>query len=253
VVHFWYRQSPQGYFPNPRWGSISIPAVGHRNPFPAQTGEVTVALDTEGRLLEFLSVPKGYMEDPLSPAEQPDWSSLLELAGLDEGALTPVEPRLQPFSAPDQRAAWVGTMPGQPDLEIRVEAGMLRGRPVQFTIAWPWELERLGADPVRRSAFGLATTVGMIVLLALLAVAAVLARRNIRRGRADRRGALRLAVAVFALVAVWELLRTHSGLYGNPVLVVFVLASALFTCAFIGTMYLALEPYARRIWPYVMV
>jgi hypothetical protein len=89
----------------------------------------------------------------------------------------------------------------------------------------------------------------LLFSLAFIVFAAFLARRNLKRDRADRNGARRLMVTVFVLRTAWELFRAPVGLYGNPVLLIFVLASALFSTVILGAAYVALEPYARRIWP----
>ena len=43
---------------------------------------------------------------------------------------------------------------------------------------------------------------------------------------ADRRGALRVTMVIFASVAIRNVLRTHASLYTNPVLALFVLGDA---------------------------
>ena len=93
---------------------------------------------------------------------------------------------------------------------------------------------------------------GFIALTVFIG-SAFLARRNLRRGSADRRGAVRVTTAVFFLAVLWELLRTHASLYTNPVLAIFVIASGLFSCGIYAAVYLALEPFARRFWPKVMI
>jgi hypothetical protein len=248
AVSFWYRQSPEFYFPHSAWGSIGIPPVSRWNPFPNVSGEILVSLDMQGRLTFFSATPKRFATEG-APTDEPDWARLFELAELDVEEFTPVESRYQRFMAPDQRAAWVGHLPATPDLELRIEAGWHEGRPVLFALLWPWEVESMSADPVRRTGFGARQTIGLLVTLAFIVFAAFLARRNLKRDRADRNGARRLMVAVFVLRTAWELFRAPVGLYGNPVLLIFVLASALLDTVILGATYVALEPYARRIWP----
>ena len=56
------------------------------------------------------------------------------------------------------------------------------------------------------------------VILVLLAAAVILARRNLRSGRADRRGAFRLAVMIFAIfISSWVLLPHLSRLRKKPI------------------------------------
>ena len=252
VVQFWYRQTPHFFFPSSSWGSVSLPRVQRMNPFPRTAGEIMVALDLAGRLAFFTKAPKRFTEEPPS-VEEPDWTTLFELAGVDIAGFTPVEPRYQRYMAPDHRAAWVGRLPEAPEFELRIEAAMHAGRPVTFAMLWPWDIEGLSRDPVRITTFNAAQNVGVGIFLVVMTAGALIARRNLKRDRADRKGALRLVVAMFVLTAVWELLRTHPGLLLNPVLSFFVLASALFNAAVVGAAYVALEPYARRIWPSMLV
>jgi len=98
-----------------------------------------------------------------------------------------------------------------------------------------------------------------LVLLLVLAVlilggSAFLAVRNIRDGRGDRRGAIRLAsYMTVILLALW-LCTVH--LVADVLLVAVFLvaiATAIFYGVLIWTMYLALEPLVRRHWPQVLV
>ncbi|MCZ6508917.1 MAG: protein kinase, partial [Acidobacteria bacterium] len=108
VVSFWYRQSPTTMIPKPQGDR-----VGRSNPWPATTGGILVSLDPAGRLRFFVHTPRRYHTDPW-PSEEPDWSLPFELAALDRGNFERAEPRYQRFMAPEQRAAWVGELPGQP-------------------------------------------------------------------------------------------------------------------------------------------
>lgn len=80
----------------------------------------------------------------------------------------------------------------------------------------------------------------------------MLALRNLRQGRGDRRGAMRLAaffLAVRFLVWVFEShhVPTAGGELGNLLFV--GLESAIFWAVLGGMLYLALEPVLRRRWP----
>jgi hypothetical protein len=82
----------------------------------------------------------------------------------------------------------------------------------------------------------------------LTLVAALLAVRNLRLGRGDRRGAMRLSLFIFAAGVVSNVLATGDGqVFGRgPALVLFV-------PAFVWLLYIALEPHLRRIWPETMI
>jgi hypothetical protein len=98
-----------------------------------------------------------------------------------------------------------------------------------------------------------------VVLLLTLAVliiagAGYLAMRNIRDGRGDRRGAIRLASYMTAILLALWLCTSH--LVADVLLIVtFLIAvcTAVFYGVMIWTIYLALEPLVRRHWPQVLV
>lgn len=109
------------------------------------------------------------------------------------------------------------------------------------------------SDGVARSNYGLRDVMPTWFILLIAVGASALALRQLRRRSADRRGALRVMMATFTLRAIYDGLRAHAGLYANPVLPFFVISDALFFGFLFGTLYLAFEPFARRIWPTVMV
>jgi hypothetical protein len=82
-----------------------------------------------------------------------------------------------------------------------------------------------------------------------------MARRNVRAGRGDRDGALRLAAFVFTVQTIEFLLGTHHVPHlGIEWTQFFRGASvALFTAGAIWMLYLALEPAARRFWPNLLI
>jgi hypothetical protein len=95
--------------------------------------------------------------------------------------------------------------------------------------------------------------VGLIIVA--LVVPAVVARRNLRRGTGDRRGALRLGVFFWVLSMVaWVLHADHTSMIGAE-LDTFMnnLGSGLLMGLWAGLVYLALEPYVRRLWPETMI
>jgi hypothetical protein len=95
----------------------------------------------------------------------------------------------------------------------------------------------------------------VLVLPVIVTAGVLLARRNIGRGRGDRRGAIRFATAIFAL----ELLRWVSGARHYADIAVEqarvgdALSTALFSAAMAGLMYLAIEPQVRRLRPAMMI
>jgi len=89
------------------------------------------------------------------------------------------------------------------------------------------------------------------LVIAMLTGAILLARHNVRIGRADRRGAMRVAVfAICTELASWVLGNHHVADVRIEMLSFSAIAA---DAVFLGTMfwivYAALEPYGRRFWP----
>ena len=199
AVTFWYRQQPTLMWTESVWGLVAPGPVSTVNPHPRVESTVIVRLDLDGRLRSFVHMPIRFSQNTEVPAQDPDWSQLFELAGLKITSFNRVEPGYDYFMIPQQRAAWVGQLPGELGGQARVEAGMSDGRPVLFQILRPPQLEDLAA-PVRNRGARFGSQQLELVVIVLLAVGALLlARLNWKRGRADRRGAIRVAVFVLVL------------------------------------------------------
>jgi serine/threonine-protein kinase len=88
------------------------------------------------------------------------------------------------------------------------------------------------------------------VFTVLLVGGGLLARRNLRLGRSDRRGAMRLAIfnfACFALDTVLEM--RHVRNISEYALLIHGLSVSLFVASMSWLTYVALEPLIRRRWP----
>jgi predicted Ser/Thr protein kinase len=242
---FWYRQSPRYLAP------FNRDEVTPTDPPRTVSGMANLSLDMRGHLLAFEGVPPQTAQPQEQPAAPFDWSRLFADAGLDPAAFRQVESAWVPPHAFDERAAWEGAYPGLPDATVRVEAAAFRGRPVYFQLINPWN------QPMRESQTPL--PVGVRILLVVIVVlffamligAVLLARHNLRLGRGDRRGALRLASFVFAGTLLDWLLTTHhipslAEEFNN---FLFALPMCLFISGLLWLIYVALEPYVRRRWP----
>jgi hypothetical protein len=177
-----------------------------------------------------------------------------ELAGLDIDTFRRVEPRYQRFMQLDQRAAWVGQVEGRPGGEVRIEAGAHEGRVSLWCMLESDELEELAAEPgnLRGTSFNHALFV--FLLTAGLIGGVIVARHNLRVGRADRAGTARLAVFLFALTMLGEMLRAHRLFSMDGWTEIYpITATALFYAVISAALYLAVEPHARRIWPSMLV
>ncbi|HET9316892.1 MAG TPA: serine/threonine-protein kinase [Vicinamibacteria bacterium] len=246
-LSFFHRRSPRKLVASHRDGMV------RRDDPPLDVpGMSEVVLDSRGRLLSFVAVPPPM--EAASAWPEPDWAPLFREAGLDAASFRPVAPEWTAPVDSDRKAAWEGPYPGEPAVSVRIEAASHHGRPVWFAVLPPWASEARSRVPaVAPTPVG---QVGVLVLaLALPVGGALLARRNLRLGRGDRKGAFRVALFVFAAYAVAGLLRAdHVTDLGQELwILIKVFAYPCFWAALVWLLYIALEPYARRRWPLMLV
>ena len=247
AIYFWYRQSPGQLIPERfRGEDFGGVQVTESDPPPMTSGMIGVELDPLGRLIRFEAVPSSGARPGSSNAL--DWSVLLAEAGLDTAALSPSEPQWLPPSFADARAALVESKPERPDRPLRVEAAAVGGRPVFFELAGPWSRPPRTTRPAELT--GVGRDFDLLFLGILVVGAALIARRNLRLGRSDRRGAMRLAVLTFAgSMLSWVFLASHVA--GDSELTLLLLGASvfLFLAGVSWLLYVALEPLIRRRWP----
>jgi serine/threonine-protein kinase len=246
VVVFWYVQSPELLVPLHHdqiyWSHDDPPLEG--------TGRVRIFLEPNGRLHRLELVPTEYDHED-GPAAEPDWSALFEASGLDPSELRPSRPRARLSVHTDARAAWQGIWPGSDELDVRVEAGAFRGKPVYWRVMFPWEIPQPDeARPSPTLPQKLGGVVGSVFLLGALFGGIILARRNLRLGRGDRRGALRTAALLLCTRLLWWLFGAHH-LAGEAEVDLFIgnLARGTYYFGLAYVLYLAVEPHVRRLWP----
>ncbi len=214
------------------------------------SGMISLTLDHQGRLIQFDAVPP---QIDKSPPKEFDWAKLFEAAQLDLKNFQPAEPEWTFLATQDARAAWVGKWPGA-DLPLRIEAAAFRGRPIAFRLIGPWTTP--SRMPPRDSP--LRDQIPAIILIAmalvLLLASAWFARRNLNAGRTDRRGALRLAQFIFCVHMLLWLTRAHLNIsFGAFGLFLVAIVSSVFYAVLVWTLYVALEPYARKHWPQALI
>jgi serine/threonine-protein kinase len=244
---FWYRQAPRVLMP---WSPDA--RVSSEDPAP-RAGNAEMLTDLRGRLIWLQVIPED-AEPPVTTATELDWTPLFREAGLDAAAFTRVEPTRNPPVAADTRAAWSGIAHEAGGYPVRVEAASYRGAPVYFEQVVPWDPYWDSAGPARPASFSkLDTTMFRVMsilwLMVMPVVAAVLVGRNWLNGRGDRYGALRLATVVFCLrFSIWIFGGHHvPSLREEWILFTIALGKALADAAAAWGMYLAVEPYARRL------
>ena len=248
AVFFWYRQGdPRLPRPTPLgenvWERLAQPTPG----------TATVRLDGRGKLLS-LQIVGAAAGEPA--ARSMAWSRLFEAAGLPwpQFAETDV-PRWPPLFADDVHA-WEGPFPADPAFRVRVTAAALRGRIVFFDVDQPWEqsraLQTIAEQSNQATQF---VAVRTALWLAAIGVAAALAWRHVQRGYADWLGAWRVAAGVMLLAGgAWLLGAPHNFVPSEELAAAFWwLSAVVFSGTAAGIAYLAVEPLARRWWPWSII
>ena len=254
LLGFWYRQSNYPLSADMFHNDLLTPGmVDCDDPAPIVSGMIEVDLDAQGRLTYFQAIPPQVRESAKAGATAADWSPLFASADLDPAKFQAVKPQWTFLAAADTRAAWTGVWPGT-SRPLRVEAAALNGQPVAFSLIGPWTKPNR-QPPLSGTAQQQASFAILIILALVFCIGApLLARRNLLRGRGDRRGALRLGFFIFcANMAVW-LCRGHFaatvGTFGDFLLAI---VTSVFYGVLIWTVYLAIEPYVRRHWPRTLI
>jgi serine/threonine-protein kinase len=246
-VLFWYRQAPHLLMPLNAEGRVW--AI---DPAP-QAGDVNLVTDLRGKLIWMMALPDEASPPAAIPIVTQDWRVLFREAGLEFGQFKEVEPTRNPAVAFDSRAAWSGTAASGSGYPLRIEAAMLRGTPVYFeqVVPWDpyWDPAPDAARPRTRFDTAMFRVLSLVSLIAMPISAAVLVWRNWLNGRGDRRGAVRLATAVLCLrFGIWIVGGHHvPSLRDEWVMFTIAAGRSLTDAAAVWIMYLALEPYARRL------
>jgi Protein kinase domain len=238
-MRFIYRQSPQPMIPQ---NQFTI--VDRSNPPPDVPGMVTVVLNAVGQLREFSAVPVPD-EQPGPPAE---WSALLSEAGFGAAQLAAPDPKVLPPTAFDARQDWRASDSGQ---TITITAAAYHGKPVYFRTA-PLALKPAESGERTRSVSDIMFVVAVLVCGI---GGCFLARRNVRRGRGDRQGALRVAAFIFFTEILGWALAAHFFPDAGEEYGAFIsgCGESLYVAGFMWILYLAVEPYVRRRWPGMLI
>jgi serine/threonine-protein kinase len=248
---FAYRESP---VPLVRMSTGSI-AGRMIDPPPQAPGMVEVRLDPRGRLVSFRAVPPAF--DPEASPEPADsgfdFSAFLRAAGFDPADLAEVDATARPETFASHRRAWVVRDPEAPAVPLRVEAASLAGRPVSFRILAPWDVRELASPAAPGFWERVANLVSSVWFAAVVVGASVVAFRNVRAGRADHRTAFRFGLYVGVARLLWMLCAEHHADRSQVALVQAHMAWSAYRFTLAYVFYLALEPYARRLWPQMLV
>lgn len=242
---FWYRESPR-YFETTTELTVDSPALD-------VSGMTSLYLDVDGRLHWFAHVPP-QRDPPASTPNAVDWSPPFREAGLDIGSFQKAASTWLPLHAFDERAAWDGFDPLRPDQKVHVEAAALRGKLVYFETIYPWDQPARQEQTPEPGSERVFISLIIAIFMTALIGSALVARHNLRLGRGDIAGALRLAFVYFVVRMLWLLEPHHTGsLRAEFMLLLSYLAIATFTGFYLWLLYIALEPFLRRRWPHRII
>jgi predicted Ser/Thr protein kinase len=233
IVLFEYFQSPNRLRVEDELFAPAVPVLEY-------PGDITIVLDTEGRLVSFQSVP--FREISTSDAAKSiDWEILFKEANLDYAQWDEADTQWKPHYYADSITAWQSGLPEQSGSPDRIVAAASQGKPVHFEILYPWtESKDGGSRPLP------VADLQIIISAVLVVVLFFFARRNMRLGRGDRRGATRSALTVMSLEILIYIFE-GSFLRSTEFLFLIPLAGGGF-----WIFYMAVEPYFRRRWPQIL-
>src|ERR1700691_4354182 len=241
-----YRESPLPMVAAPD-GEIT-----EQRPAPTIPGMIEAWVNSKGELRLFHAVPPE--KDSSGPAAPADVQTVSRAIGLDISQWPETAPRFTPVYAFDWHKAWKGQHPAL-HADITVEAAAWHGRITDLQVLRPWsrpwrEPESYVTD-WKDEARSLIEK--LICGLAFL-FSAFRAARNLRAGRGDRRGAWRLAVFYFILMAAHWLCSAHWVADISMIGIFVVNAGDWFTsAALIWLLYIALDPAVRARWPHAIL
>lgn len=253
-VWFWYRQSPRKLLPTEFDRSLvnkSLPpgvipgAVSEDDPPETEPGMISLVLDTTGRLCALRAIPSAGEAVP-APATRLDWTRAFAAAGLDPAEFSETSISEAPPVIFDAATAWSRMSAQDGSKPLIVRAAAWRGRIVYFSVGEFWRT-RTDMAPAPNTGF-------LVLLLALLIVPIPIARLNLRAGRGDLRGALRLAAFSFSTsLLAWIFGGTHVADAAEVKNLIVACSITMYFSLVQATVYVALEPYVRRRWPRVLI
>ncbi|MGD0048591.1 MAG: serine/threonine-protein kinase [Bryobacteraceae bacterium] len=237
-----YRESPLPLIAEPD-GEVT-----EERPAPVVSGMIEAWVNSKGELRKFRAVPP--QVDAATTSQAIDPQMISRAVGFDLSKWQETAPRYTPLYAFDWLKAWKGRHPTLP-LDVTVQASAWRGRITEVEVIWPWtnagrvpESRESSSDNSRLALIEKATS-GLVILFSVF-----LAVRNLRAGRGDRRGAARLASAVFVLQALAWVWRAHwTTDIGTLEAFAVNAAGWVSAAALIWFLYIGLEPEVRARWP----
>jgi serine/threonine-protein kinase len=249
VLRFWYRVSPspmapwQGVLPGLYRGGVVTP----EDPPLTVPGMALVRLGPRGDLIELRVVPDPVLETWAETTEGPI-RAITAAAGLDPSTIEPIEwPRIGPMPG-TSTVAW-RVADNRSNVGFREIVATFAGDRVTWARVDPLPLTAVSTLPTQ------AEDRPALMFFVFFVVGSVVAGLNVRSGRWDRRGGLRLAVAAFVFCFVAGYISSHHPLNAGG-----EVRGFFSTVAYAGTrglmtwvLYIAIEPFIRRYRPMSLV
>jgi len=271
MIEFWYRQSPDYLSPQHPFLYTRIPRkVALADPLPTETGMVGIRISARGLLREISLVTPLTDASPhdADPGNTREWGRPFQLAGLRLEDYKTATPQWTPPAYSNQRFAWELKDPraeGKESRPGRVEAASYNGRVSYFQVMHDWTTRQWTTPSRKQNTRGAVARVEQSIQFSnafffliggpLLVISSILALRNLRQGNADKKGALRFAVALAVLDASVALLEAHHNLSVGMEMTTLLscLVNSVGRSIRFWIYYVALEPHVRRIWPRVLI
>ncbi|MGO4514418.1 serine/threonine-protein kinase [Terriglobus sp. 2YAB30_2] len=220
------------------------------DPAANRPGMVSIDVDSNGRLIRLVNMPAQEELNAQHDAKSTDWNAAFAAAGLDPKLMHEVTPTITPPVAMHEQREWVGTYPGHPEIEVSFTASSWYGKFTYLRVMPPWN------KPLSVAKGLIAATWSQIFLyLAFFATAIPLVRRNLAMRRGDTRGAYTLASGVFLLFVAAAFCGFKPT--GSPDAtfswLLTKLSYGLLTASIAWLGYVAMEPFARRRVPRLLI
>ena len=198
---FWYRESPRCLVPENPYSETTT--IRPNDPPMEISGMVSIAMDARGNLERLRAVPP-QVETQGALGGAAGLEAAFRRRGARRRAVLTVRRRGGCRRSRSMRArTGMDRIATRPDMPIHVAAASWQGRPV--SVRGDLSLERSGAGDRDVAVLAVFGDIAFVIYIGGAWIAGiVLARRNLRLGRGDRRGALRVAAFVFATgVLAW--------------------------------------------------
>lgn len=247
-IEFWFRARDGDLLVNTSDPIInsSWNRVSSTNPTWDERDLAALRLSPEGNLRWFRA-KQSEPEDSGDTDNDERWHEWFseDMTGFDIQTLEPASWEYRPDIAADRYASWEGVWPAT-DLPLRVHAASYRGQPVFFEV-----LPAVQASPMIPF---LDQPMSRHIFLIIDTLTFILAFINYRRGRGDRRAARRLALYVCTLAIIANLiLASHVFSHDEIYLLIMIFVNSCGIAAYTWVLYMAVESFARRHWPEVMI